>query len=497
MATDTHVLCLAQARRTSALRALEKGKRTVRNQIAYEGEWAGHPAGEFEFTRALFEQIIANFERRTDPVPLTYGHPDGETASWMGAAGWIHGLAIDTDEKGRTALFAEMEFTERAASQVRNGEQRHCSVVVGFESIDEKTGEPIGAELFEVGLVLSAFLDDMRPLAAGRHRTPRAHGAANTQEIRAMSMKDILKEALKELPDDATREQVLAYMDAAAKKAEAIEGTPEPEPAPEAAAEDQPDEMAAGKPEGETVAAGDEPSADVVAAADAPAEEVAAGDADMPVEMMDGEGSTAESAVQTVVDEIVAAGGDADPVAVAAFLQDCAGELAQKFLGMGDGTEADAEAAAMGKRAALEAKGLQRKVTALSKRVAELESEKKAAIDKALGEKVDAAIEAGAFEKAEREELVELGRKAPKQLDTLIAKMSDAAPPKGLPLGRVAAPAPAAGDDVSDDAGPQTDDEKAYVASLKKRGVKNVDVRLGLYREQKQKLSGNEAHERV
>lgn len=485
MTASTHVLCLAQARRTSALVALEKGKRIVRNQIAYEGEWAGHPAGEFEFTREIFEKLIENFGRREDEVPLTYGHPDSETAAYMGAAGWIRGLSIGPDDKGRTALWADMEFTDRAASQVRNDEHRRCSVVVGFESIDDRTGEPIGPELFEVGLVLSAFVDGMRPLAASRHRNtlPARGGSTPTTERKlAMSTIEILKSALKELPEDASLDQVLAYIEGEQKKQDALEGDAA-SPAEEAAA-DEPEEVAASKSEGDAVAASDEP-----------AEEVAAG-MDEPVEAMDGEGATAEAAVQTVVDEVTAAGGDADTVAIAAFLQDHAGELASMFLGQGDGGEADAEAAAMGKRAALEAKGLQRKVAALSKRVADLEAEKQAAIDKALGEKVDAAIAAEAFPVDDRDELIELGRKAPKQLDTLIAKMTDAAPPKGLPLGRVTNSAPAAGDDTSD-GGPLTDDEQAYVASLKRRGVKNVDVRLGLYRDQKKALGGSAASERV
>lgn len=39
----------------------------------------------------------------------------------------------------------------------------------------------------------------------------------------------VLKDAIKELPDTASREQVLAYIDAAIAKVEAIEGKPEPE----------------------------------------------------------------------------------------------------------------------------------------------------------------------------------------------------------------------------------------------------------------------------
>jgi phage I-like protein len=136
------------------------------NQIAYEGQWAGHPSGKFQFTDEVFGQLIRNFRRREDQIPLTYGHPDGERGSFMGAAGWISDLRIGADDKGRRALFAKMHFTERAATQIRADEQRYCSVVVSFGARDEVTDDEVGAELLEVGLVLSAFLDGMRPLSA-------------------------------------------------------------------------------------------------------------------------------------------------------------------------------------------------------------------------------------------------------------------------------------------------------------------------------------------
>ena len=40
--------------------------------VAFEGTWRGHRAGEFSFTREVFEEIVANFRANPNPVPLDY-----------------------------------------------------------------------------------------------------------------------------------------------------------------------------------------------------------------------------------------------------------------------------------------------------------------------------------------------------------------------------------------------------------------------------------------
>ena len=212
------------------------------NQIAYEGQWKGHSAGEFQFTRDIFDHIVEGYGRRVDDAPLTWGHPDGETGSYMGAAGWIRELKVGTDDEGRVALFALMEFSARAASMVKAGEHRHCSVVVGFDGIDEKTGEPVGAELYEVGLVLAAFVDGMTRLVAGR--TSGTESRALAQGTEAM-LEDIIKQALKELPEGFTSDQLFAYIAAEEQKAKAIAGEGSEEPAAEEPAEEPAEDVAA------------------------------------------------------------------------------------------------------------------------------------------------------------------------------------------------------------------------------------------------------------
>lgn len=171
--------------------------------IAVEGTWEGHGFGAFTFTREIFETIKANFDRALNPIPLTYGHPDGETAARDGAAGWIHDLEIRED-----GLWAFTEFTDRSAAQVRAGEHRFCSVVVAFESVDRVTGEETGPELYEVGLVLSPFLSELTPIELSRR------GSFPTRSLSMPTLEDKLAKIreLFGLPEGADIDQINAVI---------------------------------------------------------------------------------------------------------------------------------------------------------------------------------------------------------------------------------------------------------------------------------------------
>lgn len=150
--------------------------------LAYIGEWKGHPAGDFAFTESIFQNIVDRFNAQHNPIPLTYEHPEKDGGQPVPAAGWIHDLKIVNGH-----LLGLTEFTDRAASMVKTGEYRYCSVVVDFDSIDRRSGESKGAELFEVGLTNTPFLDGQQPIQLSARGTqvrvyditpaPRALGA--------------------------------------------------------------------------------------------------------------------------------------------------------------------------------------------------------------------------------------------------------------------------------------------------------------------------------
>lgn len=359
------------------------------NQIAYEGEWSGHAAGPFQFTRETFERIIANFRRREQGIPATFGHPrDSVQAALAGQAGRVVDLRIGEDHKGRGAsLEALIRFTPRAAEMVRAGELEHCSVVVGFESVDEVTGEEIGPELYELGLVVQPFLADMRPL-----QLSAAHRGATQERKLAMSIKDILLKAAEELADDASLEAVEAYIEGAMKQAAAVDGKLEGEAEEEA-------EMA------KDVAASDAPpAATPVAAAEPPM-----GDAEM----------MAQQAA-----DFLAAAGEAlgtDAAGALAAMQERMDEILALLSGGADGGTSADDVAAMSKD-----------VLALSRRIKELEADlearrkseaetKEAARLVACEARIDAAIGEGRLAKEARDAMVRLAKRGDDVLDDALS----------------------------------------------------------------------------
>ncbi len=132
----------------------------VWNVVAYEGEWQGHPAGAFGFSRATFEQIIANFcadpryKRRGTAAPRAAAPEQIESGifdviQWdfhhaaempapelavagAPAQGWVLELAIG-DYEGKCALLALTRWLEPARGYIRGGRYKFCSVSVWLQ----------------------------------------------------------------------------------------------------------------------------------------------------------------------------------------------------------------------------------------------------------------------------------------------------------------------------------------------------------------------------
>ena len=154
----------ADAQHLVALRALfplvATDAATAWAHLTVPGSYAGHPMGPFAFDETSHTAMIRNFAAQTNPVPLTYEHPRYDDGQPKPAAGWVHDLEVRDG-----GLWGRCEFTARAADLIRAGEYRYTSVVVALDSKDRKTGKPIGAELIEVALTNTPFVDGQTPLA--------------------------------------------------------------------------------------------------------------------------------------------------------------------------------------------------------------------------------------------------------------------------------------------------------------------------------------------
>lgn len=226
--------------RVLALRSLmpmvREGASTTWVHVAFEGEWKGHRSGAFEFTEDTFRQIVANFERSPNPVPMDYEHSI-EYATHAPASGWVQKLEVRKDDDGRAHLWAFCELTDKAADHVRAGEYRFCSGVFDFGATDLVTGEEIGCAMDSLALVNSPFIRGQQPIRLSQRGAKRALGGTMT------FTKEALLAALEQIEgDELSHEQLMAAADfAAAKDADPAESEEAEEPA-EAPLADEPEE---------------------------------------------------------------------------------------------------------------------------------------------------------------------------------------------------------------------------------------------------------------
>lgn len=368
-AMGTHLFALR-----SKLPLIDESADTVWIHCARPGEWKGHQAGEFEFNRKVFSRIIDNFKRLRNPIPLTYEHPEHRGDDGI-AAGWVHELKVNDD-----GLWALCELTQKAAGHVKSGEYRFCSVVVDFEAIDPESGDDIGPELMEIGLTNVPFIDGLSAIRLSRR-------AAGVRRL-SMNIKDILKEAAKDLPDDATPEQLMKYVEGAMAKAEATEGDDKPKDKPEA-------------PEASQAEASETQETNERKATEESAESVQLAE--------DGMADQAVAALEGLASEL-----GIDTAQVLALLQERHDDIVGVLSGGNEGEASpmsrgnEATEAAMSRITALqkESKAKDTQIAELSKRIDELHS-------KECEREVDADIEKGLFHDKQRAALVKLRRESP------------------------------------------------------------------------------------
>lgn len=182
-------------------------------EMAYESAWNGHPAGPFEFTREVFEDIKRLYDASEQPVPVLWGHPRHDLGVPIDAAGWIQALEIRDGAQG-VELWGYVEWTKDAADRIALGAQRFCSVVVDFAPIDRATGEVAGlAELYELGLTPSPFLPGMTPITLSRVGTPARKSTTRSLAMDPTKVLMAIATALG-LKKDATPEKMKKAFDA-------------------------------------------------------------------------------------------------------------------------------------------------------------------------------------------------------------------------------------------------------------------------------------------
>jgi hypothetical protein len=152
--------------------------------VAISGLYKGYRGGTqpFEFTREIFDQMVANLhahpsyragangEGEVDVVPWDFEHqndPDDATVAMVGlpAHGWTSDLKVEVEGE-KAHLYALTRLLQPALGYVLTKRYRQCSIDMAFEVTHPVTAKNVGAVLFAVALTNRPFIEGMEGLAA-------------------------------------------------------------------------------------------------------------------------------------------------------------------------------------------------------------------------------------------------------------------------------------------------------------------------------------------
>lgn len=418
-----------------SIRGLAAGDASCWVQLCNLGEYKGHAMGAFAFTPDVFASIIKNFNAQANPVPVTYEH--GMTPGQpRPAAGWVQEIKQDGEW-----LVGLVEWTPSAAKMIRDGEYRFCSVCVDFESIDRVSGEPIGPEMYELGLTNTPFIDGQEPIRLSRS------AAGARKELTKMDPQKMISGVSKALglAADAPKEKVVEMLSAIYDFVAAMTGK-SPEDVMESVAGEAEVEMTA------RVAK--------LAKVRKLMDEV------MPPDLARkcADGAEAEAAGSMVLTKLLDATGMDEAALVAALESNLDAVVAALGGAPASGMPSDSDAVTASRALSARLEASDAKVRKLEARIAEFEkadAEKREAETKA---RIDEAIKSGHILETARATFTELARTSPKLFDEMLGHASKQ---PAVKLGRVITAHQPAGDDA-----PSTEDERRFLSALPRHVTK-------------------------
>jgi hypothetical protein len=154
-------------------------------QIAAEGEYKGHPTGEFELDAKVFSEIIKNFRAhpsfeldeatglgKEGVIPFDFHHASEEPPARVGVMGapaqaWALDLEMRKGEAG-AELWALASWLEPARSYVQQGKYKWTSVAIWPNATDPKSGKNIGFYMSSIAFTNDPFIQGMHAIAAHR-----------------------------------------------------------------------------------------------------------------------------------------------------------------------------------------------------------------------------------------------------------------------------------------------------------------------------------------
>lgn len=159
--------------------------------VANEGEWRGHPDGEFKFTREVFDKFVTR--ARSHPkfkaaaegdfvgygmvpvVPFDYEHaseldPRVGSIAQHGAPAPAWALDFEVrDGEGGAELWALSQLGDEIRGYIANDGYRHVSIAFTLDATDRKTNDKIGPMITSIAFTNHPFLTETISIAARAH----------------------------------------------------------------------------------------------------------------------------------------------------------------------------------------------------------------------------------------------------------------------------------------------------------------------------------------
>jgi hypothetical protein len=149
-------------------------------QIAKTALFKGYVDGQVEFTKAMFDTLVANFRAnpayvkgadgwgKTDVVPWDFNHgSENDPVSHPEAQAWTLDLDVRATSSPNTfELWSLTRVLEPAKSFIQAGKIKWASVAIWKTAVDPVSGRDIGPLLTSVAFTNVPFVQGMDPIAA-------------------------------------------------------------------------------------------------------------------------------------------------------------------------------------------------------------------------------------------------------------------------------------------------------------------------------------------
>jgi hypothetical protein len=134
------------------------------------GEPPQNDKRKWRFTHEDLANVVADFDARTEPLVVDYGHGSDQSKG-LKAAGWVDSLTVKPD-----GLYARVRWTKQAKAEIDAGEWGFRSPE--FDGVEDSDGFIHPTALVKIGLVNDPAIGGMVPVAAGQNGTapPRTAG---------------------------------------------------------------------------------------------------------------------------------------------------------------------------------------------------------------------------------------------------------------------------------------------------------------------------------